>query len=145
MFSSRVGGPAGRSRVRTATVAVLALVVTAFAVTAATAAGDEGTPLSSTQQKLMVSPLASGEVRLNVAAMCVTPTVFGTFHFYLKTPGTNAKGMFDSNFFIGGYAIHGYPEVPTYAASHGCIRVSNADAPAIFAWVSLGDPIYVYR
>jgi hypothetical protein len=74
-----------------------------------------------------------------------TPTVFGTFHFYLKSAGTNAKGMFDSNFFIGGYAIHGYPEVPAYAASHGCIRVSNADAPAIFAWVSLGDPIYVYR
>jgi hypothetical protein len=74
-----------------------------------------------------------------------TPTVFGAFHFYLKTPGTNAKGMFDSNFFIRGYAIHGYPDVPTYAASHGCIRVPNADAPAIFAWVSIGDPIYVYR
>ncbi|MFL5839819.1 MAG: L,D-transpeptidase [Thermoleophilaceae bacterium] len=73
-----------------------------------------------------------------------TPTVFGTFHFYLKAPGTNAKGMFDSNFFIRGYAIHGYPEVPTYAASHGCIRVPNADAPAIFAWVRLGDPIFVY-
>jgi hypothetical protein len=74
-----------------------------------------------------------------------TPTVFGRFHFYMKAPGTNAKGMFDSNFFIAGYAIHGYPEVPTYAASHGCIRVPNADAPAIFAWVRVGDPIFVYR
>lgn len=73
-----------------------------------------------------------------------TPTVFGTFHFYMKAPGTNAKGMFDSNFFIRGYAVHGYPEVPTYAASHGCIRVPNADAPAIFRWVRLGDPIFVY-
>jgi hypothetical protein len=74
-----------------------------------------------------------------------TPTVFGTFHFYLKAAGTNAKGMFDSNFFIRGYAIHGYPDVPTYAASHGCIRIPNADAPTVFAWVGLGDPIYVYR
>ena len=31
-----------------------------------------------------------------------TPTVFGTFHFYLQTPGTNAKGMVHSSYFIGG-------------------------------------------
>lgn len=73
-----------------------------------------------------------------------TPTVFGTFHFYLKTPGTNAKGMVDSNYFIGGYAVHGYPEVPPYAASHGCIRVPIPDAPSIFAWIHVGDTIYIY-
>jgi hypothetical protein len=73
-----------------------------------------------------------------------TPTVFGAFHFYMKAPGTNAKGMYDSNYFLRGYAVHGYPDVPTYAASHGCIRVPNADAPAIFAWISVGDPIFVY-
>jgi lipoprotein-anchoring transpeptidase ErfK/SrfK len=74
-----------------------------------------------------------------------TPTVFGTFHFYLKAAGTNAKSMYDSNFFIRGYAVHGYPDVPAYAASHGCIRIPNADAPTVFAWVSVGDPIYLYR
>jgi hypothetical protein len=74
-----------------------------------------------------------------------TPTVFGTFHFYLKAPGTNAKGMYDSNYFARGYAVHGYPDVPTYAASHGCIRVPNADAPSIFGWIRLGDPMFVYR
>jgi hypothetical protein len=74
-----------------------------------------------------------------------TPTVLGMFHFYLKSAGVNAKGMFDSNYFIAGYAVHGYPDVPTYPASHGCIRVPNADAPAIFAWIQLGDPIFVYR
>ena len=41
-----------------------------------------------------------------------TPTVRGKFHVYLKTPGTNAKGMVDSNYFIRGYAIHGYADVP---------------------------------
>jgi lipoprotein-anchoring transpeptidase ErfK/SrfK len=74
-----------------------------------------------------------------------TPTVFGTFHFYSKTPGTNAKGMVDSNYFIRGYAIHGYHEVPTYAASHGCIRVPIPNARSIYDWISLGDTIYVYR
>ncbi|NLT05392.1 MAG: murein L,D-transpeptidase, partial [Solirubrobacterales bacterium] len=48
-----------------------------------------------------------------------TPTVFGTFTFYRKEPGTNSLGMVHSNYFIRGYAIHGYKSVPTYPASHG--------------------------
>ena len=39
-----------------------------------------------------------------------TPTVIGRFRVYSKTPGTNDHGMVDSNYFIGGYAIHGYAE-----------------------------------
>jgi hypothetical protein len=73
-----------------------------------------------------------------------TPTVLGRFRVYMKTPGTNAKGMVDSNYFIRGYAIHGYPEVPTYAASHGCLRVPIPDASAIYAWVQIGTPVDVY-
>jgi lipoprotein-anchoring transpeptidase ErfK/SrfK len=53
--------------------------------------------------------------------------------------------MVDSNYFIRGYAIHGYPEVPTYAASHGCIRIPIPNAASVFRWINLGDRIYVYR
>ncbi|MGA2319963.1 MAG: L,D-transpeptidase family protein [Solirubrobacteraceae bacterium] len=74
-----------------------------------------------------------------------TPTVVGRFRVYSKTPGVNAKGMVDSNYFIGGYAIHGYAEVPPYAASHGCLRVPIPDAAAIFAWVREGTPVDVYN
>ncbi len=74
-----------------------------------------------------------------------TPTVIGHFNVYLKAPGVNSEGMVDSNYFIRGYAIHGYPEVPTYAASHGCLRVPIPDAPAIFAWVLEGTPVDVYN
>ena len=74
-----------------------------------------------------------------------TPTVLGQFRVYLKTPGVNSEDMVDSNYFIRGYAIHGYPEVPTYAASHGCLRVPIPDAPAIFGWVRLGTPVDVYE
>jgi lipoprotein-anchoring transpeptidase ErfK/SrfK len=73
-----------------------------------------------------------------------TPTVLGHFHFYSKAPGTNAKGMYMSNYFIRGYAIHGYPEVPTYNASHGCLRISNADAVSVFNQIDLGESIWVY-
>jgi hypothetical protein len=73
-----------------------------------------------------------------------TPTVFGTFHFYSKTPGTNSHGMVDSNYFIGGYAVHGYASVPTYPASHGCIRIPIPNARDVFNHISLGETIYVY-
>ena len=74
-----------------------------------------------------------------------TPTVIGRFQVYEKTPGENSEGMVDSNYFIRGYAIHGYAEVPTYAASHGCLRVPIPDAPAIYAWVQTGTPVDVYN
>ena len=74
-----------------------------------------------------------------------TPTVFGNYRFYSKQPGVNAKQMLDSNYFIGGYAIHGYPSVPNHPASHGCIRVPNRSAADINRWIRIGDPIFSYR
>jgi hypothetical protein len=73
-----------------------------------------------------------------------TPTVLGRFRVYLKTPGTNSEGMVDSNYFTRGYAIHGYAEVPVYAASHGCLRIPIPDAAEVFAWVQVGYPVDVY-
>jgi hypothetical protein len=73
-----------------------------------------------------------------------TPTVLGNFAVYEQTPGVNGEGMVDSNYFYTGYAIHGYPEVPNYPASHGCLRVWIPDALSIFAWVRIGMPVDVY-
>jgi hypothetical protein len=73
-----------------------------------------------------------------------TPTVRGTYHVYSKDPGTNAKGMVKSNYFIRGYAIHGYAEVPPYNASHGCVRVPVPNAASIYAWVHMGTRVDVY-
>jgi peptidoglycan hydrolase-like protein with peptidoglycan-binding domain len=73
-----------------------------------------------------------------------TPTIQGHFKVYLKSPGTNAKGMYMSSYFIRGYAIHGYPSVPVFPASHGCVRVPNSEAVSIFNWLSFGDIVDVY-
>jgi peptidoglycan hydrolase-like protein with peptidoglycan-binding domain len=73
-----------------------------------------------------------------------TPTQLGMYRVYWKEWGTNSDGMVDSNFFNGGDAIHGYAEVPTYAASHGCLRVWIPDAASIYAWVRVGTPVDVY-
>ena len=74
-----------------------------------------------------------------------TPTVLGSFRVYSKTPGTNSHGMVHSSYFVGGYAIHGYPEVPPYAASHGCIRIPIPNAVSVYRWIDLGNDIFVYR
>lgn len=74
-----------------------------------------------------------------------TPTVRGHYRVYRKDYGTNAKGMVHSSYFIRGYAIHGFASVPTYNASHGCVRVPVPDANSIFSWVRMGERVYVYR
>jgi peptidoglycan hydrolase-like protein with peptidoglycan-binding domain len=74
-----------------------------------------------------------------------TPTILGTYRVYRKDPGTNAKGMVASSYFIRGYAIHGYQSVPVYNASHGCLRVPIPDAYTIFNWVRMGTIVDTYR
>ena len=74
-----------------------------------------------------------------------TPTVRGSYRFYRKSPGSNSLGMYYSSYFIRGYAIHGFKSVPTYPASHGCLRVPMANAVSIYNWISTGDRIFVYR
>ena len=74
-----------------------------------------------------------------------TPTVRGSYRFYRKGPGYNAVGIYYSSYFIRGYAIHGYKSVPTYNASHGCLRVPIPNAISIYKWIGLGDRIFVYN
>jgi L,D-transpeptidase catalytic domain len=73
-----------------------------------------------------------------------TPTDRGHFRFYRRQPGYNSLGMLDSVYYNRGEAIHGYRSVPTYPASHGCIRSPSPDARFIYNWVRLGMSIYVY-
>jgi hypothetical protein len=43
--------------------------------------------------------------------------------------------------FVGGIAFHQFPEVPYYAASHGCVRVPEANARWLFEFLSVGTPV----
>jgi hypothetical protein len=74
-----------------------------------------------------------------------TPTVLGDFHVYSKVPGYLPDGMYYSNFFYTGYAIHGYNPAPDYPASHGCMRVPIPDAISIYQWLGYGDWVDVYQ
>jgi len=73
-----------------------------------------------------------------------TPTILGDYQIYDREPGYNSEGMYYSDFFIRGYAIHGYDPAPDYPASHGCIRLPIVDAIPAFNWLALGDWVDTY-
>jgi L,D-transpeptidase-like protein len=73
-----------------------------------------------------------------------TPTITGHYSFYRQEPGYNAEGMYYSFYWHNGYAVHGYHEVPNYAASHGCVRTFIADQPRIYEQLHSGESIFVF-
>jgi hypothetical protein len=73
-----------------------------------------------------------------------TPTILGHFNVYSRVPGYLPDGMYYSDFFFRGYAIHGYNPAPDYPASHGCMRLPIVDAIPVFNWLAMGDAVDVY-
>jgi len=74
-----------------------------------------------------------------------TPTILGSFQIYNRVPGYLPDGMYYSDFFTRGYALHGYDPSPDYPASHGCMRLPIQDAIAAFNWLQIGDWVDVYQ
>jgi peptidoglycan hydrolase-like protein with peptidoglycan-binding domain len=61
-----------------------------------------------------------------VAQVAVTPT--GKYTVYREVNGQDPGPLGElwrPKYIVRGVAIHGYPRVPAFPASHGCIRVSN--------------------
>uniref|UniRef100_UPI0003C63E8B ErfK/YbiS/YcfS/YnhG family protein n=1 Tax=Xylanimonas cellulosilytica (strain DSM 15894 / JCM 12276 / CECT 5975 / KCTC 9989 / LMG 20990 / NBRC 107835 / XIL07) TaxID=446471 RepID=UPI0003C63E8B len=68
----------------------------------------------------------------------------GDFAVYMQRDGMHSStlelgDMWRPKYFRGGYAVHGSSSIPTYPASHGCVRVSNAAMN--WLWDSWGMPI----
>ena len=84
----------------------------------------------------LIFPISSGKPS--------TPTILGDFHVYQRTPGYLPDGMYYSDFFIRGYAIHGYDPAPDFPASHGCMRLPIPDAITAYNWLAIGDWVDVY-
>jgi lipoprotein-anchoring transpeptidase ErfK/SrfK len=47
-------------------------------------------------------------------------------------------------YFYGGFAIHGSSSVPTYPASHGCVRITNPAMDRLYDLLVVGTPVTVY-
>jgi lipoprotein-anchoring transpeptidase ErfK/SrfK len=52
--------------------------------------------------------------------------------------------LYDPLYFHRGYAIHGSNSVPNHPASHGCVRVTRADARWLIATVADGTPVQLH-
>ena len=49
-----------------------------------------------------------------------------------------------ASYITGGVALHEFGSVPTYAASHGCIRVNHYDAEMLYGFAEMGTPVDVF-
>ena len=47
-------------------------------------------------------------------------------------------------YFHRGFALHGYPSVPAYPASHGCVRLPMWFAPGFHARWSYGATVRIF-
>jgi peptidoglycan hydrolase-like protein with peptidoglycan-binding domain len=66
------------------------------------------------------------------------------FQWYFNGWRTSKLGhLYKPYYFDGGIAIHGYPEVPNYPASHGCVRIPMKIADYFHTLVHNGFPVYV--
>ncbi len=92
--------------------------------------------LANGSQVYWILPISSGKPS--------TPTVLGSWQIYSRVPGYLSDGMYFSDFFIRGYAIHGYDPAPDYPASHGCMRLPIVDAIPVFNWLAIGDWVDTY-
>jgi lipoprotein-anchoring transpeptidase ErfK/SrfK len=85
-----------------------------------------------------IIPVSSGTAQ--------TPTPTGSYRVIRRAKGWETSDLgrlYNSQYFVGGYAIHGSPSVPNYPASHGCIRLPMSVAEWFPDHVSLGTPVYV--
>jgi N-acetylmuramoyl-L-alanine amidase len=70
-------------------------------------------------------------------------TPLGSWQVYRTVPGWDWV-LWYPLYFKGGFAIHGYPSVPAYPASHGCVRIPMWIAPSLFSAHGLGTTVVVH-
>ena len=77
-----------------------------------------------------------------------TPTPTGSFSITRRIDGWRQSDLgllWRPNYFYYGYAIHGAKSVPTYSASHGCVRVTIPAMNRLWSTLYIGERVHVYR
>ncbi len=80
-----------------------------------------------------------------ICGVAVTPA--GVFHFERRVDGwRNSKlgRLYNPVYFNYGIAVHGASNVPSYPASHGCVRIPMHIAEYFPSLVRDGDLVYVF-
>jgi hypothetical protein len=69
----------------------------------------------------------------------------GMFRVYRKLAGFSPNRLYYPSYFDGLRALHGWTEVPTYAASHGCVRIPYWNATWVYGLADIGTRVVVYH
>jgi len=80
---------------------------------------------------------------LHVSTGATGNTPLGSWQVYRKVPGWDWV-LWYPMYFKGGFAIHGYPSVPAYPASHGCVRIPMWIAPTLYGMHGQGTTVVVH-
>jgi N-acetylmuramoyl-L-alanine amidase len=99
------------------------------------------------QTKQVIYTVREGRVEniLHTSTGAGGATRDGTFHVSRKLAGYSGGGLYYPSYFDGLRAIHGWEDVPTYPASHGCARVPMWAAQWIYGLADIGTEVLIYH
>jgi PKD repeat protein len=105
--------------------------------------GGDYIEVDKTRQVLFV--VRGGKVArvVHVSTGATGNTPLGSWRVYRKVGGWDWV-LWYPMYFKGGFAIHGYPSVPAYPASHGCVRIPMWLAPSLFGTHDYGTTVVVH-
>jgi peptidoglycan hydrolase-like protein with peptidoglycan-binding domain len=89
----------------------------------------------------------NGEPYTSQGVDYVADTPTGRFSVTRKIDGIRVSHLgelYRPAYFVGGFAVHGSRSVPTYPASHGCVRVTFSQMDRLFPLLTVGTPLAVY-
>lgn len=99
------------------------------------------------QTKQVLYTVEDGDVTnvLHVSTGANGATHDGTFRVFSKLAGFSPHHLYYPSFFDGERALHGWTEVPTYAASHGCVRIPYWNAKWVYNLADYGVRVVIYH
>ena len=105
--------------------------------------GGDYIEVDKTRQVLFVVRAGRVSRVVHVSTGATGNTPLGSWRVYRKVGGWDWV-LWYPLYFKGGFAIHGYPSVPAYPASHGCVRIPLWIAPSLFGMHGYGDTVVVH-
>ena len=105
--------------------------------------GGDYIEVDKTRQVLFVVDDGRVAKVVHVSTGATGNTPLGSWTVYRTVPGWDWV-LWYPMYFKGGFAIHGYPSVPAYPASHGCVRIPMWIAPSLYGAHGRGTTVVVH-
>jgi len=105
--------------------------------------------VDKSRQILLVVRKGEVHAAIPISSGATGNTPVGSFRILWKAPMTTTwlgpAILYRTLTFHGGFAIHGFTSVPSYPASHGCVRVPIWAADWLYDQSPVGERVYIYE